>query len=172
MWGLGGAGKTKLVLDYVRQYRTDYKATFGIEAGQKQSLECDFVNLYQTLFDVQMVAGKEIVSVDSAVMAVKSWFSGRRGSWLMVFDGADTIEDKEASEYINIKHFIPDVASLHVVVTSRSSTAKDMTRLEGVQVGEMEEAQAAELFYSPLGYNVMIKASKIRSRLFSRSSDI
>jgi len=46
VWGLGGAGKTQLVLDYVRQYRTDYKATFWIEAGRKESLERDFVNLY------------------------------------------------------------------------------------------------------------------------------
>jgi hypothetical protein len=94
-----------------------------------------------------MVTGKETVSIDSAVMGVKSWFSGRRDSWLMIFDSADTIEDKKASEYINIKHFIPDIASLHVIVTSRSSTAKDMTRLEGVQVGEMEKTQAAKLFY-------------------------
>jgi hypothetical protein len=147
VWGLGGAGKTQLVLDYVRQYRTDYKATFWIEAGRKESLERDFVNLYQTLFGMQMVAGKETVSVDSAVIGVKSWFSDQRGPWLMVFDGADTIENEEASEYIDIKRFIPDVASLHVIVTSRSSTAKDMTPLEGVQVGDMEEAQAAELFY-------------------------
>lgn len=147
VWGLGGAGKSQLVLDYVQQYRTDYKATFWIEAGQKESLDRDFVNLYQTLFGVQMVAKKETVSVESAVIGVKSWFSGQRGPWLMVFDGADTIENGKASEYIDIKHFIPDVASLHVIVTSRSSTAKDMTRLEGVQVGEMEEAQAAELFY-------------------------
>jgi hypothetical protein len=94
-----------------------------------------------------MVARQETVSVDSAVIGVKSWFSGQRGPWLMVFDGADTIENEEANEYIDIKRFIPDVASLHVIVTSRSSTAKDMTRLEGVQVGDMEEAQAAELFY-------------------------
>ena len=50
MWGLGDAGKTQLVLDYVRQYRTDYKATFWVEAGRKESLERDFVNLYQALF--------------------------------------------------------------------------------------------------------------------------
>jgi len=75
------------MLDYVRQYRTDYKATFWTEAGRKESLDRDFVNLYQILFDVQMVAGKETVS---AVIGVKSWFSGRRGPWLMVFDGADT----------------------------------------------------------------------------------
>ncbi len=66
----------------------------------------------------------------------------------MVSDGADTIENEEASEYIDIKHFIPDVISLHIIITSRSSTVKDMMQLEGVQVGEMEEAQAAELFYS------------------------
>ncbi|KAF7446623.1 hypothetical protein A1F99_099140 [Pyrenophora tritici-repentis] len=64
----------------------------------------------------------------------------------MVFDGADTIEDEEMGGYIDIKHFIPSVMALDVIVTSRSSTAKDMTRLQGVQVGEMEAGQAAELF--------------------------
>ena len=147
MWGLGGAGKTQLVLDYVRQYRTDYKATFWIEAARKESLERDFVNLYQTLFGMQIVAGQETVSVDNAVVGVKSWFAGQRGPWLMVFDGADTIENRKASEYIDIKRFLPNAASLHIIITSRSSTAKEMTRLEGVQVGDMEEAQAAELFY-------------------------
>ena len=147
VWGLGGAGKTQLALDYVQQYRTDYKATFWIEAGRKESLERDFVNLYQTLFGLQMIAGQETVSVDSAVIGVKSWFASQRGPWLMVFDGADTIENDEASEYINIKRFLPNAALLHIIITSRSSTAKDMTRLQGVQVGDMEEAQAAELFY-------------------------
>ena len=88
-----------------------------------------------------------MVSVDDAVTRVKSWFSGRQGPWLIVFDGADTIENEEASGYINIRHFIPNVAYVYVIVTSRSSTAKDMTRLDGVQVGEMEVAQAAELFH-------------------------
>jgi tetratricopeptide (TPR) repeat protein len=147
VWGLGGIGKTQLVLDYVRQYRTGYKATFWIEAGRKESLERDFVNLYQTLFGVQMDASRETISVENALIGVKSWFSGRQGPWLMVFDGADTIENDQSSEYINIKHFIPNVTSLHVIITSRSSTAKNMTALEGVQVSEMDEAQAVELFY-------------------------
>jgi hypothetical protein len=94
-------GKTQLVLDYVRQHHADYKATFWIEAGRKESLERDIVNLYQTLFGMQMVAGQETVSVDRAVVGVKSWFSGQRGPWLMVFDGADTIKNEEASEYID-----------------------------------------------------------------------
>jgi len=135
------------VLDYVRQYRTNYKTTFWIEAGRKESVERDFVNLYHALFGIQSVSGNETISVENAVIAVKSWFSSQSGPWLMVFDGADTIENEQSNEYIDIKHFIPDVAYLHVIITSRSRTAKDMSQLPGVQVGEMEKQQAVELFY-------------------------
>ncbi|CAN9379920.1 unnamed protein product [Alternaria alternata] len=156
VWGLGGAGKTQLVLDYVQQHRTQYKATFWIEAGRKESLERDYVRLYQTLLGLHTAAGAETTtSVEDAVTGVKSWFAGQRGPWLMVFDGADTIEDEEASGYIDIKHFTPSTATLDVIITSRSSTAKDMTQLEGVQVGEMEAGQAAELFqkYARIHHN-------------------
>jgi hypothetical protein len=94
-----------------------------------------------------MVAGQEVVSVESAVIGVKNWFSGRQGPWLIVFEGVDSIENREASGFIDKKHFIPNVAGLHVIITSRSKTAQDITRLEGVEVAEMEEAQAVQLFY-------------------------
>jgi hypothetical protein len=67
---------------------------------------------------MQMVSGQETISVDSAVLRVKNWFSGQRGLWLTKLDGADTIESEEAGGYINIKRFIPNVASLHVIATS------------------------------------------------------
>ncbi|KAJ8108175.1 hypothetical protein OPT61_g8359 [Boeremia exigua] len=146
VWGLGGAGKTQLVLDYLRQHGAEYMATFWIEAGRKESLERDFVRLYQTLFKLHTSAGIKTVSVEDAVTGVKSWFAGQQERRLIVFDGADTIEDKEADGYIDIRHFIPSAVSLDVIVTSRSGMAKDMTRLEGVHVGEMEAGQAAQLF--------------------------
>ncbi|EUC26875.1 hypothetical protein COCCADRAFT_31470 [Bipolaris zeicola 26-R-13] len=164
VWGLGGAGKTQLVLDYVQQHRDQYKATFWIEAERKESLERDFVRLYQTLFGLYTSAGQETaISVEDAVARVKSWFAGQRGRWLIVFDGADTIEDEKADGYINIKHFIPSTAALDVIIKSRSSTAKDMTRLEGVQVGEMEAGQAAELFqkYARIYYNGVSTKDKV-----------
>jgi hypothetical protein len=152
VWGLAEAGKTQLVLDCVQQHRNDYKATFWIEAGRKDSLERNFVHLYQTLFGLHASAGAETtISVEDAVTRVKSWFASQRGRWLIVFDGANTIEDEEAGGYINIKHFIPGGAAPDVIITSLSSTAKDMTRLEGVQVGKMEAGQAAELFQKYAG---------------------
>ena len=47
-----------------------------------------------------------------------------------MFNGANTIKNKETSDYINIKHFILNIVSLYVIVTSRSSTAKSIIRLE------------------------------------------
>ena len=46
VWGLGGAGKTQLVLDYLRCYRNEYKATFWIQTGSRESIERDFVHIY------------------------------------------------------------------------------------------------------------------------------
>jgi hypothetical protein len=36
--GLGGSGKSQLVLNYVQEYREDYSTIFWIEAGQKESM--------------------------------------------------------------------------------------------------------------------------------------
>jgi late competence protein required for DNA uptake (superfamily II DNA/RNA helicase) len=38
VWGLGGAGKTQLVLDYVQQHRAEYKATFWIACTRRCSV--------------------------------------------------------------------------------------------------------------------------------------
>ncbi|XP_014552000.1 hypothetical protein COCVIDRAFT_41753 [Bipolaris victoriae FI3] len=149
VWGLGGAGKTQLVLDYMHKHREEYDATFWIEAGRKESLERDFVRLYQTLLVLHTPAGAYLettISVEHAVTGVKSWFARQQGRWLMVFDGADTIEDAEVDGYIDIRHFIPSASSLDVIITTRSSRASGISRLKGVHVGEMEAGQAVELF--------------------------
>jgi hypothetical protein len=69
-----------------------------LEAGQKTSLERDYFNLYQTLFGLQSAAGQEVLGIENTVVGVKSWFSGRQGPWLMVFDGGDTIENEQTSD--------------------------------------------------------------------------
>ena len=146
MWGLGGAGKSQLVLNYVREYRRDYTAVFWIEAGSKESIERDYVQIYRLLSDRQMNAGDEIVKVEDAVAAVKRWFHGREGRWLVILDSADTIDDDQQTSYIDLDYFMPDAPGVHVVITSRSSTAKEITTLDAVEVAEMESLEARELF--------------------------
>ena len=64
----------------------------------------------------------------------------------MVLDSADTIDDDQQKSYIDLDYFIPDAPGVHVVITSRSSTAKEMTTLDAVEVADMEPPEAVELF--------------------------
>jgi tetratricopeptide (TPR) repeat protein len=135
-----------LALNYIREYRGDYAAVFWIEAGSKESIERDYVQIYRLLYNRQMDAGPGIVKVEDAVPAVKRWFHGREGRWLVVLDSADTIDNDRDQSYIDLGYFMPDAPRLHVIVTSRSSTAKEMTTPNAVEVGEMEPSEATELF--------------------------
>lgn len=146
VYGLGGAGKSQLVLHYIREYRRDYTDVFWIEAGSKQTIARDYIQIYRLLYGRQPDTGSEIVKVEDAVPAVKQWFQNRQGRWLLVLDSADTIDNEEDESYIDLGYFIPNVPGLHVVITSRSSTAKETTNLEAIEVGEMEPSEATELF--------------------------
>ncbi|KAI4167531.1 MAG: hypothetical protein LQ343_007129 [Gyalolechia ehrenbergii] len=146
VYGLGGAGKSQLVLQYIQEYRRDYMAVFWIEAGSKETIERDYVQIYQLLYGRQADIGQAIVKVEEAVPAVKRWFQGREGRWLVVLDSADTIDNNQHRSYIDLKYFMPDALGVHVIITSRSSTAKEITQLEAVEVAEMEALEATELF--------------------------
>ncbi|KAF2011166.1 hypothetical protein BU24DRAFT_466895 [Aaosphaeria arxii CBS 175.79] len=147
VYGLGGAGKTQLVLDYVQRHRKYYRATLWIDASTVFSLQRDIISTYQALFNPALHPLSGTVNVEFALTGVKSWLSSSKEPCLMVFDGADDINNRDASGYIDIQHFIPDSASLHTIVTSRNSSVGGITQLAGIHVREMEATQAAELFY-------------------------
>ena len=69
--GLGGSGKSQLVLNYIREYRHDYSAVFWIEAGQKESIERDYIQIHRLLFGYT-ATGAESVKLQDAVPAVKN----------------------------------------------------------------------------------------------------
>ena len=146
VWGLGGAGKSQLVLNYIRDYRQDYTAVFWIEAGSKESIERDYIQIYRLLYGRPLGVGQEMVKAEDTVPAVKHWFHSHEGRWLVVLDSADTIDNDQDKSYINLEYFLPDAPGVHIVITSRSSTAKEMTALDAVEVADMELPEAIELF--------------------------
>ena len=58
VWGFGGAGKSQLVLNFIREYRRDYAVVFWIEAGSKESIERDYIQIYRLLYSRKMDAGQ------------------------------------------------------------------------------------------------------------------
>ena len=119
MRGIGGAGKTQLVL----QYRQDYSAVFWVEAGSRESIDRDYVQIYHLLYNVHHVVGQQITQIEDAVPAVKRWFYGRKKRWLFVLDSADAISDTHDPGYINLRRYLPGYPSIHVTVATRDGTA-------------------------------------------------
>jgi tetratricopeptide (TPR) repeat protein len=144
--GLGGSGKSQLVLNYVREYREDYSAIFWVEAGQKESIERDYLQIYQLLFDPTLSTRPDALSVEDAVIAVKRWLHDQTERLLLVLDSADAIDDRDDESYINFELFLPDAPTVDVIITTRHAGAAEITTLAAVEVGDMELTEAAELF--------------------------
>ncbi|RDW68235.1 hypothetical protein BP5796_08892 [Coleophoma crateriformis] len=145
VWGLGGTGKSQLVRSYLRRYQADYNATFWIEAGQTTSIDRDFLQIYYLLAKAPSQSNSP--SPDEVLQVVHTWFIGRGGRWLFVFDGADQLENKSDLHFVNISRYIPGSPNVQVIITSRSSIAKKLSTFEGVSVRELEGPQAEELFF-------------------------
>ncbi|RDW70414.1 hypothetical protein BP5796_08811 [Coleophoma crateriformis] len=142
VFGLGGAGKSQLTLKYAETHRDDYTGVFWIEAGQKESIEKGYRQLYSQLFENKESTD---LAADIAIARVKSWFDGRDGRWLFVLDSADTIDHDNEDSYIDLRNYIPTASSVDVIITTRSSEARAITKLRPVEVAELEIAEAVEL---------------------------
>jgi hypothetical protein len=146
VWRLAGVGKSQLVLDYLDCHRADYKATFWIGASQKSTIERDFINIYQLLFNVAWSVGDGWDRIEEAVIRVKSWLGQPGARWLLVFDGADSVDIPDNPEYVVLDHFMPQSSFVDVIVTSRSEMVQELGTHGSVHVREMGHHQAVELF--------------------------
>jgi hypothetical protein len=70
VYGLGGSGKSQLVLNHIRECRQYYSVVFRIEAEQKESIERDYIQIYRPPFGR---GGSESVRFEEAVPAGKNW---------------------------------------------------------------------------------------------------
>ena len=152
--GLGGSGKSQLVLNYVQECRQDYSTIFWIEAGQKESIERDYVQIYRLLFERVPATGQETRKIEDVVAAVKSWFHSQRERSLVVLDSADEIDEGDGGSSINLEFFLPDAPTVDIIITTRHAQVAEITTLMAVDVGEMETTEAVELF---------LKCAKLKS---------
>jgi len=77
VWGLGGAGKSQLVLTYLQEYRTDYSNIFWVEAGTKEAIEQEYLQIYGLLYPRHTGADQEAIRIEGAIPGVKNWFHGK-----------------------------------------------------------------------------------------------
>jgi hypothetical protein len=147
VYGLGGAGKSQLVLGYVRAFRQDYSSVFVVDASGKASIELNYIQIYRKLHGIHSALVSENIEVDMAIEGVKSWLTSRNERCLFVFDAADELDDERAPNYFDMHRFLPSSSPhLDVIITTRSRTTADSSNLKPVEVGDLSPGEATELF--------------------------
>ncbi|KAF9063196.1 hypothetical protein BDP27DRAFT_1335555 [Rhodocollybia butyracea] len=125
--GIGGAGKTQCVLEFVRQSKTRFTKHYFISAHSEESIQ----------------AGYYDIAVKNGVQQPDSWRVGLqllakdKEDWLVVMDNAD-------DPRINVGQFLPKANTGNIIITSRNrhldalspnlTEVKDMLPEDGLEL--------------------------------------
>ncbi|KAF8462318.1 P-loop containing nucleoside triphosphate hydrolase protein [Kalaharituber pfeilii] len=141
LYGMGGIGKTQLVLEYVYRHCEDYSSVFWINAATEATLKIGFTYIVERLIEHYAKYFDELDytqvgrmlgmagELDPAglftllamaghehevVNAVKEWFAAEgNANWLLVFENVNDFESFDMNDYI------PSTPHGTVIITSR-----------------------------------------------------
>jgi hypothetical protein len=127
--GLGGMGKTQLVLAYEKRHRVEYSAVFWINSKNIDTLKQGYLAAASRIYRehpslVHLKTVAEGGSLDDAVEAVKRWLShSRNNQWLVIYDNHDTPKLPGHNEpgTFDIRRFLPEADHGAILITTRSS---------------------------------------------------
>jgi hypothetical protein len=145
--GLGGIGKTQLVVEFARRHKCRFSGIFWLDGSSEASLKQSFADMAQRLPRHELTAdGVEmlqspVIDVDVAVRECQNWLSlPSNHCWLLIIDNVDRDHrDRSDLQAYNVKEYFPQADRGSILITSR------LTGLQfGVQVkvGTVTAAQA------------------------------
>jgi len=127
--GMGGVGKTQVVIEFVYLNAGDYDVVWWIPAERPAQIAAAMVELAQKL-------GLPVKAEAAAVPAVREAL--RIGhpytNWLLIFDNADSPE--------TVRQYFPMGGPGHILVTSRNPQWASVARAVEVDVFRREESVA------------------------------
>jgi tetratricopeptide (TPR) repeat protein/DNA-binding CsgD family transcriptional regulator len=129
--GLGGVGKTQLVLQYVHQAKHLYTLNAWFASENLDQLKQQYIELAKTLGYTE-----ENPSIKTALPYVKEWLLKNPG-WLLVYDNVNN--------YSEIKEFLPENQG-NIIITTRQKNWP--SGFEIIDVDVMEEKESIELIQS------------------------
>ncbi len=121
--GLGGVGKTQLALEYAYRHAADYSVVWWVPS------ETSPATVYAELSRELGLPEADASESEVRERAVKHWLE-RHDGWLLVFDNAAEPDD--------VKPYLPQGASGHVIITSRYWDWGDVANGLGVEVFERD----------------------------------
>ncbi len=161
--GLGGIGKTQIVVEYAYQYRNDYQAILWINAETEEELIASFV----TIAELLNLPQKGEQHQKKAVKAVKHWLNSHT-DWLLIFDN---VEDLAL-----VKDYIPVVDQGHILLTTRAHAVGGISEHMEVEKMKPEEGalyllRRAKIIAADASLDKANESDKIKAREISEAMD-
>lgn len=141
--GMGGTGKTQLVLQYIEKYQHEYSTVLWIDATSPESyvLSCRRICIRLHLFDAKHHDPAHQALVPQRSMAVDhllDWLMDRPpvDNWLVVIDNLDEMS-------WGMTDVMPRGASGNLIVTSRDADIAALLGFSKYRLESMEKEEAA-----------------------------
>jgi tetratricopeptide (TPR) repeat protein len=134
LYGLGGVGKTRAVVEYAHAHRDDYRAILFVIANSPEALRHNLAALAGSMmFDLpqQREAEQEV-----RLRAVLAWLNAHPG-WLLILDNLDSKEAMAEAHGLMAR-----VSGGHVVITSR--LAAFASYIDPIELDVLSADDAAE----------------------------
>ena len=141
--GLGGTGKTQLVLRYIEEHEKDYDTVLWIDVRSEETARSSYERCCRTAgLPIEAATGDVPLQDIPAVQAVLSWLrsKGEDKRWLAVVDNADDLS-------WDVGGIVPKGKAGMVIMTSQDAQAARLLggRTPTVRVDAMEPEEAVRL---------------------------
>ena len=123
LYGLGGVGKTQLVIEYIHRYKNSYKVVWWVNSENIINLRTEYGNLGVKL---EIIAAK--AELDTKVTITKEWLDNN-GEWLVIFDNVGEPE--------NVRPYLAKGG--HNLITSRYQAWGQVSKKLEIKVWSSDE---------------------------------
>jgi tetratricopeptide (TPR) repeat protein len=161
--GLGGVGKTQLLLELLHRTKDKHKhcSVIWISATNLESVHQAYLNVARELG----IPGYEEENVDVKKLVQVFLSKDSAGQWLLVFDNADDVDMwivQSGSEQASgsLVNYLPKNRQGYIIFTTRDKKIAAKLARNIVDVPEMSQEMAAQLLQSALANSNVIKSEQ------------
>jgi hypothetical protein len=145
--GLGGIGKTQLVITYTRRHKEKYTAIFWLNANNEDSLKLGFRDMALQISEnhpsTSTLASLDLNGdLDPVVKVVIAWLDLRKNTrWLMIYDNYDNPRSAEItdSSTVDIRRFLPRSDHGSIIITTRWARVSQGQRIHVEKLSKLQE---------------------------------
>ncbi|KAF1362124.1 FabD/lysophospholipase-like protein [Lizonia empirigonia] len=147
--GLGGMGKTQLVVEFARRHHRQFSAVLWLDGRSEGSLKRSIASCARKIPQGQIpdvsrsYATDSHTDVDAVVKDVMDWLARPdNGAWLLIFDNVDREYSKGGSDpdAYDVKRYLSGADHGCVLITTRLAKLEQLG--ESQQLGKVNDKQA------------------------------